>query len=272
MSLLPAVVQVALFILEAWHSGFGFFRCLGNQYATYMNGDYMAQLAIFDLVRRGRTFPPTWGSHRNNSLLKNFSNDLGELIAMLAMPFTYNDPFSNKLQFMGRAKVLYFRSQARTGIHVESQDPNQMPESGLVTRELYDKIDFDDVQTRGYYKSTKIREVTFVVDYIARQRIEVTYNVGAIRGYASLDYSRYRLAMVIGMLSELSAGAFIVDLHQLPNQQNRRDGLRLLEDLEHEWQQDNPRLHCMTLPEIMEKINQDMTLTLHPKIFDNAWF
>ncbi|CAN5971722.1 unnamed protein product [Sphagnum jensenii] len=273
MSLLPLVVQVALFILEAWHSGFGFFRCLGNKIATYIFGDYMAQLAIFDWVRRGRTFPPTLESYRNDSLLKNFSKyALGELIARFAMPFTYNDPFSNKLQFMGRAKVLYFGSQARTGIHVESQDPNQMPESGLVTRELYDKIDFDDVQTRGYYKSTKIREVTFVVDYIARQRIEVTYNVGAICGYASLDYSRYRLAMVIGMVSELSDGAFIVDLHELPNQQNRWDGLRLLEDLEHEWQQDNPRLQCMTLPEIMEKIKQDITLTLHPKIFHNTWF
>jgi len=63
-----------------------------------------------------------------------------------------------------------------------------MPESGLVTKELYDKIGLDDVEKRGYYKSTKIREVTFVVDYRAGSNcIEVTYNVGALQGYDSLE-------------------------------------------------------------------------------------
>jgi hypothetical protein len=157
ISLLPLVVQLALFILEAWHSGFGFFRCLGNKIATYIFGDYMAQLAMFAGIRRGTTLKDSWKSHRKDRPFKKFINRFGELIARLAMPFTYPDPFSNKLQFMGRAKVLYFGSPAITGIDVKSQDP---PESGLVTSELYQKIDFDDVKRRGYFKSTKIREVT----------------------------------------------------------------------------------------------------------------
>ncbi|CAK9274109.1 unnamed protein product [Sphagnum jensenii] len=272
MSSPPLVIQVFLFILEAWHSGFGFFRCLGNKIATYIVGDYMAQLAMLAGIRRGRKLRDTWKLTHKNTTEEEPIKLWRARIARFAMPFTYKDPFSNKLQFMGRAKVLYFGSQAITEIDVESQDPNQMPESGLVTRELYDKIDFDGVHTRGYYKSTKIREVTFVVDYKEGELIKVTYNVGAICGYESFNYSRYRFAMVIGMVSALSDGAFIVDLHQLPNQQNHRDGLRLLEDLEHEWQQDSPRLHCMTMQEIMDKIKQDMTLTLHPKVFHNAWF
>jgi hypothetical protein len=32
--LLPLVIQLALFILEAWHSGFVIFKCLGNKIAT----------------------------------------------------------------------------------------------------------------------------------------------------------------------------------------------------------------------------------------------
>jgi hypothetical protein len=277
ISLLPLVVQLALFILEAWHSGFGFFRCLGNKIATYIFGDYMAQLAMLTGIRRGRKLEETWRLEYRDSTLKKFIDLLGEIIARLAMPFTYYDPFSNKLQFMGRAKVLYFGSQALPGIDVESQVPNQMPESGLVTRELYDKIGFDDVEKRGYYKSTKISEVTFVVDYRAGSNfIKVTYNVGAIRDYESLKYSRYRFAMVIGMVSELSDGAYIVDLDQLPNQQNRRDGLRrheANEDLELERRQENPKLHCMTMKAIMENIKKgNMTLTCHDEIFNNTWF
>lgn len=276
ISLLPLVVQLALFILEAWHSGFGFFRCLGNKIATYIFGDYMAQLAMFAGIRRGRKLGETWRLEHRESTLKKFINLLGEIIARLAMPFTYYDPFSNKLQFMGRAKVLYFGAQAPAGIDVESQFPNQMPESGLVARELYDKIGFDDVEKKGYYKSTKIREVTFVVDYRSNYNsIKVTYNVGAIRDYVSLEYSRYRFAMVIGMVSELSDGAFIVDLHQLRNQQNHRDGLRRHEANEHlelERKQENPKLHCMTMKAIMESIDDNMTLTCHHEIFENTWF
>ncbi len=271
------MIQLALFILEAWHSGFGFFRCLGNKIATYIFGDYMGQLAMLAGIRRGRKLEETWKWEHKDSTLKKIINLLGEGCARLAMPFTYYDPFSNKLQFMGRAKVLYFGSQALPGIEVESQVPNEMPESGLVTRELYDKIGFDDVEKRGYYKSTKIREVTFVVDYRAGSNfIKVTYNVGAIRDYESLEYSRYRFAMVIGMVSELSDGAFIVDLHQLRNQQNCRDGLRrheANEDLELERRQENPKLHCMTMKAIMENIKKgNMTLTCHDEIFNNTWF
>jgi hypothetical protein len=277
ISLLPLVIQLALFILEAWYSGFGFFRCLGNKIATYIFGDYMGQLAMLAGIRRGRKLEETWKWEHKDSTLKKIINLLGEGCARLAMPFTYYDPFSNKLQFMGRAKVLYFGSQALPGIEVESQVPNEMPESGLVTRELYDKIGFDDVEKRGYYKSTKIREVTFVVDYRAGSNfIKVTYNVGAIRDYESLEYSRYRFAMVIGMVSELSDGAFIVDLHQLRNQQNCRDGLRrheANEDLELERRQENPKLHCMTMKAIMENIKKgNMTLTCHDEIFNNTWF
>lgn len=284
ISLLPLVVQLALFILEAWHTGFGFFRCLGNKIATYIFGDYMAQLAMFAGIRRGRKFKETWRwSEKSDSPLKKFINLLGEIIARLARPFTYYDPFSNKLQFMGRAQVLYFGSQALPGIDVESQVPNQTPESGLVTRELYKKIGFDDVEKRGYYKSTKIREVTFVVDYCSARSnfIEVTYSVGAIRDYnKSLQYSTDSFAMVIGMVSALSDGAFIVDLDQLHNQQNRRDGRRdglryreANEALEHEREEENPKLHCMTMKAIMEKIQKgDLTLTRHHEIFKNTWF
>lgn len=65
--------------------------------------------------------------------------------------------------------------------------------------------------------------------------------------------------MVIGMVSELAEGAFIVDLDQLHKQQS----------LDHE----NPKLPCMTMKEIMQNINKDdMTLTRHAEIFKNAWF
>jgi hypothetical protein len=274
ISLLPLVVQLALFILEAWHTGFGFFRCLGNKIATYIFGDYMAQLAMFAGIRRGRKFKETWRwSEKSDSPLKKFINLLGEIIARLARPFTYYDPFSNKLQFMGRAQVLYFGSQALPGIDVESQVPNQTPESGLVTRELYKKIGFDDVEKRGYYKSTKIREVTFVVNYRARSDfIEVTYSVGAIRDYKSWKYNRYRFAMVLGMVSELSDGAFIVDIDQLRKQQNCRDR-EANEALEDERKSENPRLHCITMKAIMENIEKgNMTLTRHHEIFKNTWF
>jgi len=260
--------------LEAWHSGFGFFRCLGNKIATYIFGDYMAQLAMFAGIRRGRKLEETWTLlEKTDSPLKILINFLGEKIARLAMPFTYYDPFSNKLQFMGRAQVLYFGSQALPGIDVESQVPNQTPESGLVTRELYKKIGFDDVEKRGYYKSTKIREVTFVVNYRARSDfIEVTYSVGAIRDYKPWKYNRYRFAMVLGMVSELSDGAFIVDIDQLRKQQNCRDR-DANEALEDERKSENPRLHCITMKAIMENIEKgNMTLTRHHEIFKNTWF
>lgn len=155
ISLLPLVIQLALFILEAWHSGFSFFRCLGNKIATYIFGDYMAQLAMLAGIRRGRKLEETWKWEHEDSTLKKIINLLGEGCARLARPFTYYDPFSNKLQFMGRAKVLYFGSQALPGMEVESQVPNQMPESGLVTQELYDKIGLDEVEERGYIRVLK---------------------------------------------------------------------------------------------------------------------
>jgi hypothetical protein len=220
----------------------------------------MEQLAMLAGIRRGRKLHETWKWGHPDSPLKKIINFLGEGCARLARPFTYNDPFSNKLQFMGRAQVLYFESKALPRRELESQVPDRMPESGLVTNELYEKIGCDKVEARGYYKSTKIREVTFVVDYRAGSNfIEVAYSVGAIQGCDSLIYSRYRFAMVIGMVSELAEGAFIVDLDQLHKQQS----------LDHE----NPKLPCMTMKEIMQNINKDdMTLTRHAEIFKNAWF
>jgi hypothetical protein len=272
ISLLPLVIQLALFILEAWYSGFGFFRCLGNKIATYIFGDYMGQLAMLAGIRRGRELEKTWKWEHKESLKKKIINLLGEGCARLAMPFTYYDPFSNKLQFMGRAQVLYFES---LGMDEENQVPNRMPQSGLVA-EWCDKIGFDEVKARGYYKSTKIREVTFVVDYSAGSEfIEVAYNVGAIQGCDSLICSKERFAMVIGMVSELAEGAFIVDLDQLLKQQNHWDGLRRGEakDLDREHGKENPKLPCMTMKEIMVNIKKDdMTLTRHAKIFKNAWF
>jgi len=82
--------------------------------------------------------------------------------------------------------------------------------------------------------------------------------------------------MVIGMVSELSDGAFIVDLDELHNQRNSRDGLRrheANEDLELERRRENPKLHCMTMKAIMENIKTgNMTLTCHDEIFNNNWF
>ncbi len=233
---------------------------------------------MFVGIRRGRELGETWKWEEDqDSTLKKIINLLGGVCVRSAMSFTYYDPFSNKLQFMGRAKVLYFGSQALPVMEVQSQVPNQMPESGLVTSKLYEKIGFENVKKRGYYKSTKIREVTFVVDYRAGSDfINVAYNVGAIRGYDALEYSSYRLAMVIGMVSELADGAFIVDLHQLQNQQVRRDGSTHGEankDLEHERKRENPKLHCMTMKAIMENIKKDnMTLICHHGIFNNTWF
>jgi len=235
----------------------------------------MGQLAMFAGIRRGRELGKTWKwEEEKDSTLKKIINRLGEGCARLVMPFTYYDPFSNKLQFMGRAKVLYF---GLPGMEVESQVPNQMPESGLVTSKFYDKIGFDDVEKRGYYKSTKIRDVTFVVDYRAcSDYIKVAYNVGAIQGYDALEYSRDIFAMVIGMVSELADGAFIVDLDQLPNQQVHKDGWRYGEAnkaLEHERKRENPKLHCMTMKAIMDNIKKgNMTLICHDEIFNNTWF